>query len=323
MIREIRSYIEAMEAQETLYAEANFSARAAALDFLEFHVLDRIEGMLLNAPRSEALADLKRNAEAAKTRLERVDDELFRELRQDIASGNCTGAQLKQRITEYAYGASGGGSQAGGGYDDLDVLVGGLLLAEEAPQRPRLRDPEMVFYQPTPVRIVLEMVEAADLRQHDVFYDIGSGLGQVCILVHLLTGVRAKGVEVEPDYCDYARRCARGLNLSQVRFVNQDAREADYADGTVFFLYTPFKGGALQRVLERLRHESKSRRIRLCTYGPCTPYVAQQTWLERLDHDGDQEDRLAVFRTRESAPDASEQLPEAHQPAGSPPLDSG
>lgn len=311
IICEIRSNIEARESPAALYVETNFSARAEALDFLEFDVIDRIEGMLLNAGWSEALTNLKHYAETVRMRLERVDEGLFRRLRQNIASGNYTSAQLKQRIAEYACGASGGGSQADDGYDNLDALVNGLLLTEVAPEGPSRRDPEMLFYQPTPVRIVLEMVERADFRQHDVFYDIGSGLGQVSILVHLLTGIRAKGVEVEPDYCDYARRCARGLNLSQVRFVNVDAREADFSDGTTFFLYTPFKGRMLQRVLERLRQESKKRRIRLCTYGPCTLHVARQTWLERLDQNGNQVDRLAMFRTRKRGLEASEQLTEA------------
>ena len=195
--------------------------------------------------------------------------------------------------------SSSGESRVDDGYDDLDALVNGLLLAEVPPEGPSRRDPEMLFYQPTPARIVLEMVERADFRQQDVFYDIGSGLGQVSILVHLFTGVRATGVEVEPEYCDYARRCARGLNLSRVRFVNADAREADYSDGTIFFLYTPFTGRMLQQVLERLGHESEKRRIRLCTYGPCTPHVAGQTWLERLDQNGNQVDKLAMFRTPE------------------------
>jgi precorrin-6B methylase 2 len=154
-------------------------------------------------------------------------------------------------------------------------------------------------------------VERADFRQGDVFYDIGSGLGQVSILVHLLSGVQAKGVEVEPAYCDYARRCARGLNLSQVEFINVDAREADYSDGTVFFLYTPFEGKMLEQVLERLKNESRTRRIRLYTYGPCTLQVTRQRWLERVDQNGNQVHRLAIFRTPERGPGSA---PSPHAP---------
>ena len=297
IIGEVRSNIEAIEAHTALYEETNFSDRAEALDFLESDAIDRIDGQLLKDGWSEALTSLKQHAETVRTRLEGVDESLFRRLRQDIASGNCASAELRRRLARYAGGASSGGRQADEGYDNLDALVSGLLLTEVAPEGASPREPEMVFYQPTPARIVLEMVERSDFRQHDVFYDIGSGLGHVSILVHLLGGIRAKGVEVEPAYCSYARRCARGLNLSQVQFINVDAREADYSDGTIFFLYTPFKGRMLERVLDRLRHESTKRRIRLCTYGPCTLQVAQQRWLERLDQNSVQENRLAMFTT--------------------------
>jgi SAM-dependent methyltransferase len=155
----------------------------------------------------------------------------------------------------------------------------------------------MFAYQPSPARVVLEMVEAVGFGRADVFCDIGSGLGQVSILVHLLSGVRTQGVEIEPAYCDYARRCAQRLNLSGVEFINADARQADLSEGTVFFLYTPFQGKMLEQVLERLRRESATRRIRLCAYGPCTPHVARHAWLERLDQDTGTVNQLARFRS--------------------------
>jgi len=311
IIREIRSNIEAIEDHTALYEETNFGERSEALDFLDSDVIDRIEGLLLKDGLSEALTNLEQYAETVKTRLEGVDESLLQRLRQDIASGNCTGAELRQRIAGYAGDASEGGRQADEGYDSLDALVNGLLLTEPAPEGPRQRDPEMFLYQPTPARIVLEMVDTADFRQHDVFYDIGSGLGQVSILVHLLTGIRAMGVEVEPAYCDYAKRCASGLNLSQVQFITVDAREADYSDGTIFFLYTPFEGGMLDRVLERIRHVSMRGRIRLYTYGACTLQVTRHKWLSRLDQNGDQVNRLAMFTSPHREPQAAQQLIES------------
>ncbi len=288
-----------MEREAALYEEMSFSARADALDFLESHVIDRIEGLRLKEGRSEALTGLTKYAEAVRSGLEAVDEDLLRRLRQDIASGNYTSSELRKRLVMYAGDPSSSVSQPEEGYDHLDALVNGLLLAEVAPEAPSQRDPEMVFYQPTPAKVVLEMVDRAAFRQADVFYDLGSGLGQVSILVHLLSGIRAKGVEVEPSYCEYARRCARRLNLSQVQFLNVDARIADYSDGTVFSLYTPFEGRMLEQVLERLRHESTTRRIRLFTCGPCTLQVTRQKWLERLDPNGDQVNRLASFTTRQ------------------------
>jgi hypothetical protein len=296
IINEIRSDIEAVESDKTLYEEANLSTRVAALDFLEFDVIERVEGLLIKNDWQEELLGLRYQAEMVKMQLESIDETFLRRLRDSTACQDYTSAELRELIVSYTRD---GPSEEGEGdedYDSLDVLVNGLLLMDVAPKETRERGPEMVFCQPTPARVVLELVEKARLQPRDVFYDIGSGLGQVAILVHLLSEVRAKGVEFEPAYCDHARRCAKELNLSQVEFVNADARKADYSDGTAFFLYTPFEGGMLEQVLERLRGES-SRGIRLYSYGPCTLQVARHSWLERVDQNGGMVHRLAIFKT--------------------------
>ena len=152
----------------------------------------------------------------------------------------------------------------------------------------------MVFYQPTPARVILQLVEEAEVTEQDVFYDLGSGLGRVPILVHLLSGSMARGIEFEPAFVAYAERCARALNV-QAEFVNADARDADYADGSVFFLYTPCRGRMLQEVISRLKAVSREREIRVCTYGPCTEEVARKDWLTRVNRGGPSPRGLAVF----------------------------
>ena len=107
----------------------------------------------------------------------------------------------------------------------------------------------------------------------------------------------SKGVEVEPAYCDFAGRCARDLALSGVEFIHAVAREAAYAEGTVFFLYTPFEGSMLDQVLTRARHATRARGIRLFTYGPCTIQVSQHGWQERVDHHSSEPYGLAISKT--------------------------
>jgi hypothetical protein len=301
IVREIREDIEAIESNEALYAETSFSARLVAMDFLEFDVDERVEALLLTNGQCKELEDLRQYADRVQMQLEIVDKRLFQRLRDGIASRYYTGTALRQLILKYAGDNSSKGNGRDEGYDVLDALTNGFLLMGAAPEETKTREPEMWFYQPTPTRVVLELAEKANFRPHDVFYDIGSGLGQVAILVHLLSQVRAKGVEFEPAYCDYARRCARALNLSQVEFINADAREVDYSNGTVFFLYTPFEGKMLERVLEKLADESAGKEIRLYTYGPCTSQVARQSWLERLDQNGSEVYRLATFETSAQA----------------------
>lgn len=165
------------------------------------------------------------------------------------------------------------------GYDHLDTFLTGLLSDQAVPEASLKRMPGMVFYQKTPARIILELAERAALKQDDIFFDLGSGLGQVVILVHLLTGAAVRGVEYEPAYWRYAQVCITGLHLSNVIFSNKDARSEDYSQGTVFFMYTPFEGNMLEEMLAILRKEAAKRVIRIFTYGPCTFPVAQQDWL--------------------------------------------
>jgi hypothetical protein len=297
-IYEIQSDIETIEKNSALYEETNFDSRVKAIDYIEFNVMERIEGLLLATSQPEELTTLNQYAEKVKSQLEEIDDNLFQRLRADIRVGVCAGTALKGQIDKYiGCDSRDGGQQDDIGYDSLDVFINGLLLISAVPIETKAREPEMVYYQPTPARIILELVEKANLTGKDVFYDLGSGLGQVPILVNLLSEAQAKGIEFEPAYCDYARACAAELNLSRVEFINVDARKADYSDGTIFFMYTPFEGSLLQEVLEKLRGESRKRMIKLFTYGPCTPQVSQQSWLECVDQNGNHIYKLGVFRS--------------------------
>jgi hypothetical protein len=288
---EIQSDIETIENERTLFDAANFVGRVEAIDRIGFHILGRI-GIARGSPPIEDWGDLTRRAERLRDRLETINARLFRKLRTQIKSGSLTGKKLKHELEKY-----GGDSGGSGRYDGLDVLVSGLLRLDTPPQETQSREPEMVFYQPTPARIILELVEKMSIAPGEVFYDLGSGLGYLCLLVNLLTDARTKGIEFEPAYCDYARRCARRLNLSRVEFINADARTADYSDGTIFFMYTPFRGRLLEEVLRKLRCESDQRTIHICSYGPCTRDVSNHTWLRRVDQNPNTEHALAIFET--------------------------
>jgi hypothetical protein len=300
---EIRSEIEAIEQNSDLYEETNFDSRVEAVDYIEFNVIERIDGLLGATNPPAELTALKQYAERVERRLIAIDDNLFQRLRGQVRAGICTGAALTAQIEKYVGGGARQRSpQDHPGYDNFDVFVNGLLRINAVPEQTKESEPEMVYYQPTPARIILELVEKANLGAGDVFYDLGSGLGQVPILVNLLTETRAKGVEFEPAYCAYARTCAAELGLSRVEFINADARNVDYSDGTVFFMYTPFEGALMEQVLEKLRAESRNRTLRLFTIGPCTPIVSRQSWLESEGQTGDEIYKLAVFQSVNEVP---------------------
>jgi predicted O-methyltransferase YrrM len=214
-------------------------------------------------------------AQALRTRLEQVDARLHRRLRAAIRAGHgqaLFGHWRRERGTQ-------SGAVDGEGYDALDELVAGVLRLSDPGAELLPLAPEMVFYQPTPARHVLDMLARTAPGPQDVLVDLGSGLGHVPMLAALCTGAQALGVEWQPAYVACAQRAARALGLHGVRFVAGDARDADLSGGTLFFLYTPFGGTVLRQVLDALRTQAARRPIRLCTFGPCSRIVAGETWL--------------------------------------------
>ena len=126
---------------------------------------------------------------------------------------------------------------------------------------------DRVGYIPSGVAPIVRAIFDAPITKEDVFVDLGSGLGKVAMLVHLLTGARTRGVEIQPALVARARESAAALGLDAVSFEEKDARDADLAGGTVFFLYAPFTGPVLAATLERLRGVARTRDIVVCALG--------------------------------------------------------
>lgn len=186
-------------------------------------------------------------------------------------------------------------------YDQLDTFVDELFQLKSPPQPLHPITPEMIPYQTTPIRLVLDMVDRLRLTSSDVVYDLGAGLGRVVFTIALLCTSEMRGVEIEPAYVAYAQHRAQDLKLTRTSFINTDARAVDYSDGTVFFLYTPFKGTILRRVLALLRAQSRTRQIRLCTYGPGTLEVQDQDWLASDDDPERDIHHITIFESKRTS----------------------
>jgi hypothetical protein len=280
MMDDLHTLILALEQDESLLQPARLRERVRAMDFLEDVLMDvSSEPALESSPRSRA--------QALHDRLAHAQHELSRHIRNAIVQGD--GVQ-----TLRAWACPSQRPQDAEGYDHLDALVSEVFSFDEPAAEIAELDPEMVFYQPTPARHIFDFIERAAIGPDDVLIDLGSGLGHVPMLVSIYTGAQAIGIEREPVYVEGADHSARALNLDRVTFIAQDAREADLSRGTVFYLYTPFNGTILRRVLDLLKREAARRPIRIGTLGPCTPMVAAEPWLEAV---GSQDvDRITLFR---------------------------
>jgi SAM-dependent methyltransferase len=218
-------------------------------------------------------------------------------LRERIAAGGISPRELLTTFQQYV-GAARHGTRDDLKYDDLDALVAGILSTDQLVDDGTVEsDPDMVPYQPTPARLILALLQDLRPTERDVFVDVGSGLGTVPTLVALLTGARAVGIERQPHYCAYAQDRVRCLNLSSVSFVQQDARTADFSTGTIFYMFTPFKGTMLRDVLQRLDGEARRRTIRLCIYGPLLREALRECSSFSMENARSRDDFISVVQS--------------------------
>jgi SAM-dependent methyltransferase len=161
-------------------------------------------------------------------------------------------------------------------------------LPDDGPELPR----GCVPYLPCSAETVLQMIDAAKVESTDVFVDIGSGLGRAAALTHLLTGAGAIGIEIQPALVRRSRALVARLGLERVSVIEGDANAlAGYMTiGSVFFLYCPFSGERLERLIGDLEAIARTRTIRVCTVDLPLPEVA---WLTPVCRDR----QLEVWRS--------------------------
>jgi hypothetical protein len=127
--------------------------------------------------------------------------------------------------------------------------------------------PHGIGYHASGVAAIVRMLIEVPVVAGDVLVDLGAGLGKVVLLTRLLTGAAARGIELRPALVNCAREAAARIGLRDVTYAEGDARVADVADGTVFYLYAPFTGPILAEVMTRLRSVASRRAIVVCTLG--------------------------------------------------------
>ncbi|MFP2908136.1 class I SAM-dependent methyltransferase [Pyxidicoccus sp. 3LFB2] len=141
---------------------------------------------------------------------------------------------------------------------------------------------ELIGHHASGVGALLQLFRDVPVRDTDVFVDLGSGLGKATLLAHLLTGATVVGLEHAPALVDAARQRALDLNLTGITYVLGDAREA-VPEGTVYYLYLPFTGEALDAAMARLEAATRGHAVVVCTLGLD---LARWPWLRARESSG-------------------------------------
>ncbi len=146
--------------------------------------------------------------------------------------------------------------------DWLDLVFGLGELPADGPELPR----GCVPYLPCSVDVLLRVVEQASVAASDVFVEVGSGAGRAAALVHLLTGASVIGIEIQPGLVHAARDLATRLRIPRMSCLEGDAAKlTGYVSiGSVFFLYCPFSGDRLAKVVADLEPIARTKMIRVC-----------------------------------------------------------
>ena len=118
---------------------------------------------------------------------------------------------------------------------------------------------EPIPFVPSPMPVVLRMLEMAEFKKDDVLYDMGSGDGRILIQAAKRYGVRGVGVDLNPELVEKARANAiqEGVN-HLVEFRAADGLTVDISEATVVTLYM-FKwfNNQLRPKLQRLKPGSR------------------------------------------------------------------
>jgi ribosomal protein L11 methylase PrmA len=95
-----------------------------------------------------------------------------------------------------------------------------------------------VIYVPTPHEVVDDMLRLANVGKGDVLYDLGSGDGRIAIAAAKKYGIRAVGIDIDPERIKEANANAKKAGVEKlVQFRQEDLFKADFREATIITLY--------------------------------------------------------------------------------------
>ena len=110
-----------------------------------------------------------------------------------------------------------------------------------------VREPDVAAI-PTPPEVIDAMLDMAKIGPNDLLYDLGSGDGRIPIAAAKKYGIRAVGIDIDPQQISQATENAKAAGVAdRVSFRNADLFGANISEATVVTLFL------LDTVNEKLR----------------------------------------------------------------------
>src|ERR671935_480144 len=112
-----------------------------------------------------------------------------------------------------------------------------LLSAVAAAATAQSQQPDVIFV-PTPQEVVDAMLKLANVHQGDVLYDLGSGDGRIPVTAAKRYGIRAYGIDIDPQRIQEANENAKKNGVTHlVQFRREDLFKTNFKEATVVTLY--------------------------------------------------------------------------------------
>ena len=285
---ELTAWIDSKE----LELDTAFPSRGSALELVR--IANEWVAASPDSPESRYIGSIA--ADLAE-KISAVNLRIRREWRERIGNASFRGRAVREALDRYTAYRPDSPSRAHYGPDGLDGLIDCILGIEPNEVHLQRAETEFVHYEPVPARVILELIDRVPVDDARVFYDMGSGLGRVNVLVALLATCPSKGVEIDRRLVSRAKASVGALGLGErITFICEDATTVEISDGTVFFLFSPFHGRSLDAFLGRL--EDRRERVSICSYGNSTIHFAGVPWLKARDTPHIDPFKLAVFSNR-------------------------
>jgi len=117
---------------------------------------------------------------------------------------------------------------------DIPPKTTNAALAQSSAQT---KKPDVMFV-PTRQAVVDKMLGLAEIKTNDILYDLGCGDGRIVVTAAKKYGVRAIGVDIDPERIRESLENVRTNNVAHLVTIKQaDIFELDFSEATVVTLY--------------------------------------------------------------------------------------
>lgn len=108
-------------------------------------------------------------------------------------------------------------------------------------------------YEPTTYSVLDRIAEEGYITKQDHLVDYGSGKGRVPIYMNYLTGCKATGIEMIPEFIELANRNKASYEKGDIDFICESAEKWEVDDEiTCCFFFNPFSIKIMLRVINRI-----------------------------------------------------------------------